>query len=89
MATNHWRRLDRLEEIHTPNGPECWHRVIEHSEAELGQRMNEMISSGEAKATDDFVQRLIVSPEHKTQSPHRGFGTLDGGASNHGAGGLR
>jgi hypothetical protein len=42
MATNHSRRLYRLEEIHTPNGPERWHQVIGHSEAELDGRMNEM-----------------------------------------------
>lgn len=41
MATNHSRRWNRLEEIHTPNGPERWHRVIGRSEAELDQQMNE------------------------------------------------
>jgi hypothetical protein len=62
MATNHGRRLDRLEEIHTPSGPERWHRVIGHSDAELGERINEMIASGDAKSTDGFSSRLIVSP---------------------------
>jgi hypothetical protein len=62
MAMNHSRRLDRIEEIHTPSGPERWHRVIGHSEAELEERIQEMIASGEAKPGDGFSRRLIVSP---------------------------
>jgi hypothetical protein len=62
MTTNHSRRLDRLEEIHTPAGPERWHRVIGHSEAELEERIREMIASGEANPNDGFSRRLIVSP---------------------------
>ncbi len=63
MATNHSRRLDRLEEIHTPSGrPDRFHRVIGDSDAELEERMQEMIASGAAKADDGFICRLIVSP---------------------------
>jgi hypothetical protein len=62
MATNHGRRLNRLEEVYAPSRPERWHRVIGHSEAELDERMSGMIASGEAKSTDGFVRRLIVSP---------------------------
>jgi hypothetical protein len=63
MATNHSRRLDRLEEIHAPSSrPERWHQVIGGSEAELDARMEELIASGKAKPTDGFVRRLIVSP---------------------------
>jgi hypothetical protein len=64
VATNHGRRLDRLEEIQTPSGPERWHRVIGHSEAELEKRIREMIASGEANPNDGFSRRLIVSPGH-------------------------
>jgi hypothetical protein len=64
MATNHTRRLDRLEEIHTPSGrPERWHQVIGDTEAELDERTNELIASGEAKPTDGFVHRLIIDPK--------------------------
>jgi hypothetical protein len=53
MATRHGRRLNRLvEEAYASRRPVRWHRVIGHSEAELEERMNEMIASGEAKATD-------------------------------------
>lgn len=63
MATNHSRRLDRLEEIHAPTGiPDRWHRVIGDSDAELEERMQEMIASGVAKADDGFICRLIASP---------------------------
>jgi hypothetical protein len=62
MAMNHSRRLDRLEEIHSPSGrPDRWHRVIGRCESELDKRVNELIASGEAKPTDGFVLRLIVS----------------------------
>ena len=64
MATNHSRRLGRLEEIHTPRDdglPERIHRVIGWSEAELDERKREMIASGKAKPTDGFFERLIVS----------------------------
>jgi hypothetical protein len=63
MATNHTRRLDRLEEIHAPSGrPDRWHRVIGHSDAELEERMQQMIALGEAKADDGFICHLITSP---------------------------
>jgi len=63
MASNHTRRLDRLEEIHAPSGrPERWHQVIGDSKAELDEKMQELIDSGEAKPTDGFVRYLIVSP---------------------------
>ena len=49
MATNHSRRLDRLEEIHTPSGrPARRHRVIGDTEAELDERTQELIASGKA-----------------------------------------
>ena len=63
MASNHSRRLDRLEEIHAPSGrPERWHQVIGDTEAELDERTRELIASGQAKPTDGFVRHLIVSP---------------------------
>jgi hypothetical protein len=63
MVANHSRRLDRLEEVHTPNGrPERWHDVIGHSEAELDTRTEELIVSGQAKKGDGFIRNLIVSP---------------------------
>jgi hypothetical protein len=44
MATNHSRRLDRLEGVHVPeNCPECWHRVIGKSEAELDEQVAENV----------------------------------------------
>jgi hypothetical protein len=61
MATNHGRRLDRLEEIHIPSDrPARWHRVIGNSDAELDERMRELIARRLAGASDGFVRRLIV-----------------------------
>jgi hypothetical protein len=60
MATNHSRRLGRLEEIHAPSG-QRWHEVIDHSEAELDSRMHELIASGQAKMGDGFICNLIIS----------------------------
>ena len=54
------RRLDRLEEIHAPSGPARWHGVIGDSEAELDERIHELIASGRAKPTDGFIRHLIV-----------------------------
>jgi hypothetical protein len=65
MALNHTRRLDRLEETHAPSGrPERWHQVIGDTKAELDQRIAELIASGEARAGDGFIRRLIIdSPQ--------------------------
>jgi len=63
VAFNHSRRLDRLEEIHSPSEfPGRWHRVIGHSVAELDERIQELIASGVAKSADGFDRRLIISP---------------------------
>jgi hypothetical protein len=60
---NHSRRLDRLEERYAPAGfPARWHRVIGDTEAELDERMRELIASGQADPDDGFVRHLIVSP---------------------------
>ena len=68
MATNHTRRLERLEEIHAPGGrPERWHQVIGDTKAELDQRIAELIASGEAKAGDGFIRNLIVDPPQRIE----------------------
>ena len=68
MASNHSRRLDRLEEIHAPSGrPERWHQVIGDTRAELDQRIAEMIASGEAKVGDGFIRNLIVDPPQRNE----------------------
>jgi hypothetical protein len=68
MASNHTRRLDRLEEIHAPNDrPERWHQVVSDTKAELDQRIAEMIASGEAKVGDGFIRNLIVDPPQRIE----------------------
>jgi hypothetical protein len=68
MASNHTRRLDRLEEIHAPGGrPERWHQVIGDTKAELDQRIAELIASGEAKVGDGFIRNLIVDPPQRNE----------------------
>jgi hypothetical protein len=63
MATNHCHRLDRLEQTYAlSRRPERWHRVIGEEEAELDERVAELIARGDARPTDGFIRRLIVLP---------------------------
>jgi len=55
--------MDRLEEIHAPSDrPERWHQVIGDTDAELDERTNELIASGEARPTHGFIRRLLIDP---------------------------
>jgi hypothetical protein len=68
MASNHTRRLDRLEEAHAPSGrPERWHQVIGDTKAELDQRIAELIASGEARDGDGIIRNLIVDPPQRIE----------------------
>ena len=61
MAQHQSRRLSRLEEQHGPAQPfKPCHRVIGYSRPELDAQAAELIASGAADASDDFVYRLIV-----------------------------
>lgn len=56
------RRLSRLEERYAPSGhPDRWHRVIGRSQRELDIQIDELVTSGQARASDGFVCRLIAS----------------------------
>jgi hypothetical protein len=66
MATNHSRRLDRLEETHAPSGrPDRWHNVVGDTEAELNARVQELVASGQAMKGDGFIRNLIVDPARR------------------------
>jgi hypothetical protein len=54
MATNHDRRLSRLEEQHSSEKPSV-HWIKGASQPEIDARVEKMIASGQARDSDLFV----------------------------------
>ena len=59
-------RLSKLETIASPDNNRPGLRVIGDSEEECEARRREMIESGQALETDNFVFRIIVTPKEAT-----------------------
>jgi hypothetical protein len=56
-------RLSKLESTASQEEHRIWPRVIGHSEEECEVKRRALIDAGQALESDNFVFRIIVSPE--------------------------
>jgi hypothetical protein len=59
-------RLSKLESTVSPEEHRIWQRVIGHSKEECEAQRRALIDVGEALESDNFIFRIIVSPEAAT-----------------------
>ena len=59
-------RLSKLESTASPEGHRIWQRVIGRSHEECEAKRRALIDAGQALESDNFVFRIVVSPEVAT-----------------------
>ena len=59
-------RLSKLESTASPEEHRIWQRVIGRSKEECEAKRHALIDAGHALESDNFVFRIIVSPEAAT-----------------------
>jgi hypothetical protein len=59
-------RLSKLEATVSPDDNRPWLRVIGHSEEGCEAKRRALIDAGDAVESDNFVFRILVSPEAAT-----------------------
>jgi hypothetical protein len=64
------RRLAALEAKSEPAQARPWHQLIGESDAELQQKMADLIARGEASEDDNFILRKII--DHPPRDDARG-----------------